>query len=206
MKSLKRSLRGFTLIELLVVISIIAILASLAVPAVSNALVRGQLTQTLNNARQLHMATQIMSTDTSTAGDGWSWTTSNGVAQQSLNAFAQALVDGRYLTAQDLRKIFTAPGVTVPQVTGTNLTVSANNVAFKIMQTSDSTPSDQVFVITKNWNSLATGLDANASPYGDKGFVLFRKGGDGGIFSRPQDAKSTSIIGTNESALSYYLQ
>ena len=53
MKPLHRSLRGFTLIELLVVISIIAILASLALPAITGALSRGQMTQTLSNMKHL---------------------------------------------------------------------------------------------------------------------------------------------------------
>ena len=54
---------GFTLIELLVVIAIIAILAALAVPQISAALVKGQLVQTLSNARQIQIATLRMTTD-----------------------------------------------------------------------------------------------------------------------------------------------
>ena len=73
MKTLRHSLRAFTLIELLVVISIIAILASLAIPAVTGALTRGQLTQTLNNARQLQLATQTMALDSFTTGEGPGW-------------------------------------------------------------------------------------------------------------------------------------
>lgn len=191
MKNLPNSLRAFTLIELLVVISIIAILASLAIPAVSNALVRGQMTQTLNNARQLHLATQTMSIDTTTAGDGVAWTYSNTTVL-TVPTFSDALTGGKYLTGPDLKKIYSAPGVTVTDSTN----FQAANIAFKIMQTQENSPSDQVFVITKNWNSTAGGLSSSA-PYADKGFILFRKGGDGGIFTRPQDAKSTNIIGTN---------
>lgn len=191
MKQSTKSLHAFTLIELLVVISIIAILASLAIPAVSNALVRGQMTQTLNNARQLHLATQTMSIETTTIGDGVSWTYSNSTLL-NVGSFSTALLEGKYLTGPDLRKIYAAPGVTVSD---TNF--QANTIAFKIMQTQESSPSDQVFVITKNWTSIGTGLSSNA-PYADKGFIMFRKGGDGGVFSRPQDAKSTNIIGTNQ--------
>jgi prepilin-type N-terminal cleavage/methylation domain-containing protein len=192
MKNLKRSLQAFTLIELLVVISIIAILASLAVPAVSSALVRGQMTQTLNNARQLTLATQTMSIDTTTAGSGTSWTVgTNG--NLDVPGFTAELIGGKYLTAQDLRKIFAAPGVII-----NNTNFTAANIAFAIMETSESSASDQPFVITKNWVNGA--LTTNA-PYGDKGFVVFRKGGDGGVYNRPTDVTNANVVGTNYAQL-----
>lgn len=199
MKSIRRPLQAFTLIELLVVISIIAILASLAIPAVSNSLVRGQMTQTMNNARQLHMATQTMSIDTTTAGNGVSWTYSSN-APLSVEGFSQALLDGRYLTIQDLRKLYAAPGVVVSD---TNFT--ATNIAFKIFAVQESSPADLPFLVTRNWDGLEEGLGSNA-PYADKGFVLFRKGGDGAIFTRPTDATNTNVFGTNTSYLSEPLE
>ena len=183
---------AFTLIELLVVISIIAILASLAIPAVSSALTRGQMTQTLNNARQLTLATQTMSIDTTTAGSV-SWTTGTNNQPLTVSTFSQALTDGKYLTGSDLQKIYAAPGVVV-----NNTNFAANNIAFSIMATTESTPSDQPFVITRNWQAGA--LTTNA-PYGDKGFIVFRKGGDGGTYSRPTDAQSPTVVGTNYAQL-----
>lgn len=53
----------FTIIELLVVISIIALLASLLIPALSTAKARTQLTQCLSNLKQIHNASLLYAMD-----------------------------------------------------------------------------------------------------------------------------------------------
>lgn len=55
--------QGFTLIELLVVITIIAILASLAVPTFSKIQERGNITKAISNCRQVITALRIYSSD-----------------------------------------------------------------------------------------------------------------------------------------------
>ena len=70
----KKTAGAFTLIELLVVISIIAVLAALAVPALTNALTKGQMTGTMNNARQLYLAGFQMATDGAANSDpNYAW-------------------------------------------------------------------------------------------------------------------------------------
>jgi prepilin-type N-terminal cleavage/methylation domain-containing protein len=198
-----RKTSAFTLVELLIVISIIGILATLAVPAVNNALVTGQMTQTLNNGRQLQVLTQQMSLDNFTAGEGIQWTadTSNGQTNGiSLATYFSALTtNNAYLSPQELKKLLTAPGKTPGGTGGTGTpsvnTFSSSNIAFKFFVVSDSSPTDQPFVVTANWSGGAgNGTLTADSPYGKKGFVLYKKGGDGGIFKSVQMASSPNIF------------
>lgn len=56
-------MRAFTLIELVVVIAVIAILASIALPVFSSVQEKAQITQDLNNLRQIGIATQTYMND-----------------------------------------------------------------------------------------------------------------------------------------------
>ena len=199
---LARKASAFTLIELLVVISIIGILATIAIPAINKALVSGQMTGTLANARSLQTATTMMSLDTASSGEGLSWTsqpdsTGNQTAV-SLSTFLTALTSNNYLTVPELRKLLTAPGV-APQ--GNNFT--SGNIAFNFFQVDSNSPSDQPFVVTANMDAPKSPLNPKKSPYGNKGFVYFTKGGDGGAKTRPSDATSTNIFPSSDATNTY---
>jgi len=200
MKSLRRSLQAFTLIELLVVISIIAILASLAIPAVTGALSRGQMTQTLSNMKQLHQIAYTMSMDATTTGDtniGWP----GDLPNKTWAGWITNAVPG-YLATNDMAKLLSAPGITVPATA--TLSSLAPGVAtdgravvlYLVGQTNGNTTVLFSSANFTNSSSGGTALTANSLPYGDKGFIIFRKGGDGSVLQARQVGSTfTNVIG-----------
>lgn len=195
---MKRS-SGFTLIELLVVISIIAILASLALPAITGALARGQMTQTLSNMKQLHLVSQQMALDATTTGDtnvGWP----GDMTPQSWANWSTNVVAG-YMTTNDFLKMVSAPGITPPlNTTPSGLTPGTKSgraiVLYPVSETNDSS---FVLFSSANFTNTAGGGTrpaATALPYGEKGFIVFRKGGDGAILQARQTGQNfTNVIG-----------
>jgi prepilin-type N-terminal cleavage/methylation domain-containing protein len=205
---------AFTLIEMLVVIAIIATIAAFALPAITGALTRGQLTQAVSNARQVHLATFSMATDGTQTGDakyGWpgdlAASTDTNVQITSVPQFVQRLVDNDYLKPGDL-KVFTASGISPwngtyqppsnPNTPGSlSPAFTTTNCAYKIYKVKDSDGSNAIFVATKNFtysDAAATAISATTQPFGDKGFVIFHKGGDG-TFYKKQQATQKSILG-----------
>jgi prepilin-type N-terminal cleavage/methylation domain-containing protein len=96
--------RAFTLIELLVVISIIALLAGIALPVYQTALMSGQQTSALQNARQVGMALRTYAGDQ--GGEYISGTNSYGEAIQSSNDAFRSLIP----TYLDNEQVFVVPG------------------------------------------------------------------------------------------------
>ncbi|CAN5594304.1 hypothetical protein BH18VER1_BH18VER1_04660 [soil metagenome] len=196
---IKKSSAAFTLIELLVVISIIAILAALAVPALTSALTKGQMTGTMNNARQLYLAGFQMATDGATNSDpNYSWPGDQATPPSNLAAYCTMLVKNDYLKSGDLQKILNAPGATCTvTTTGTGDTTAVSlsgNSALKVYLVQDVNPSNTIFAATSNF-VYNTALSPTAVPYGDKGFVVMRKGGDAGTFKKNQALAATGTTG-----------
>lgn len=197
MKSLKRSLRAFTLIELLVVISIIAVLASLALPAITSALARGQMTQTLSNMKQLHLVAQTMALDATTSGDtniGWP----GDLPDKTWAGWVSNAVPA-YIKTNDIVKLLGAPGIVPNAATAVSALAAGTNGgrAVILYQVAETNNSAAVLFSSSNFTNTASGqatLATTALPYGDKGFIVFRKGGDGAVLQARQST-NTNIIG-----------
>lgn len=195
MKLIKR-LTAFTLIELLVVISIIAILASLALPAITGALARGQMSQSLSNMKQLHLVAQQIALDGQTAGDtNLAWP-GELPGTRSWSAWATIVTNG-YMTSADLAKMCSAPSVTANSntIAGSSTTLGVNRAVI-LYGVTDTNDSAAILFTTSNFTNIATPVApvAAAKPYGTKGFVVFRKGGDGSVLQNNQ-ATNTNFVG-----------
>lgn len=150
-KSLRSKLAAFTLIELLVVISIIAVLASLALPAITGALVKGQITQTTSNYRQLYILTQNANLDIQGAGGA-------GAFPGDTNNWQGALVP-TYCSQATFSNLLSVKGL------------PANTLVYPVNANSDTMA---VFLSTAN--ITGTGVSSN-SPYSTKGASVVTFGG-----------------------------
>jgi len=188
-----RSQSAFTLIEMLVVISIIAILAAFAVPALTSALAKGQMTGTLNNSRQLYLAAQQMALDGAANSDAtltWPGNAQNA-ATLTLAQYLTTLVQGDYLKVGDVQKLLTAPGAspTVGYTTAGSPPVTTitgpipGTLAFKFFKVTESDSGNTIFAESSNY-TYNTALTSAGTPYGDKGFIVQRKGGDASVLRK----------------------
>ena len=73
-----------------------------------------------------------------------------------------------------------------------------NETAMRAYAVTDDSPSNAVLLTSSNFTNTPTGgeaLNPSAKPFGNKGFVLFRKGGDGGVYL-PKQIGQTNLIGS----------
>jgi prepilin-type N-terminal cleavage/methylation domain-containing protein len=144
----RNSSAAFTLIELLVVISIIAVLAGIAVPVYSSVQERGAQTKDLSNAKQIALACKLYATDNDGKYPDKDGTVDPPVplAAGSKSNQAFALLIPNYLPTEKLFYLGkSAWSPTVPDENTTNpgdrCEVSTNNFAYEMGMTETSNPS-----------------------------------------------------------------
>jgi prepilin-type N-terminal cleavage/methylation domain-containing protein len=203
---------AFTLIELLVVIAIIAILAALAVPALTSALAKAQMTGTMNNERQLYLAQFQMANDGAATGDADSAYPGDYPAGTfaGLEDYVNKLVGKGYLKGADVAKLFSAPScnltctVSAGPPESVAFTSGAGTGALKVHPVKDADPSNTIFCTSRNYIYDTAPIVPTSVPYGQKGFIVMHKGGDGAVFKAGQaDTGGWSSPQTFESNVGY---
>lgn len=184
--------RGLTWIEVLVAFAICGLVVIFTLPKVITVYGQGsQHLKTLSNMKQLHLATQAMVVDGVLKGDpALNWPGDTG---GSFSHWARALVENQYLSSNDLCKLLSAPGIVVPFHT----IPTDNTNGILVYAVREDSPTNTVFLTSANFTNTPTGgnaPDRSAKPFGNKGFVIFRKGGDGVILQSRQ-AGNTNLIG-----------
>lgn len=177
--------------EQLVILLVLIVLAIAVTPLAHKYLVADHISQPLSNMKQLHLATRQMALDGITTGNtlyGWPGDTGGTFSNWTSN-----LISGGYLSKRDLCKLLSAPGVSISP----NDDLLQNHTAILLYTVRESTDGSGVFFTSANFINTPTGgiLDPKAKSYGNKGFVVFRKGGDGATF-QPHQVDQTNLIGS----------
>jgi len=175
------------IVGLFVVISLIGILLALYMPAITAGPVKGRMTQTLSNMKQLHLATQTMSLDNETTSESPIRWTCTGTTPLTFQQWSNALVPS-YLNESDFKKLFAATEERAFwfERRFTN--------AITVFAVSENDRADTLLLATKNWQGIGN-PNLDDSQYAKSGFIVFRKGGDGAILLKNQ-AASTNLIGS----------
>ena len=121
----------------------------------------------------------------------------------SLQQYTTKLVQGDYLKAGDIQKILSAPGATCTATAdnSTGAVTLGGKSALKVYKIKETDSTNTVFAVTANY-TYNTALVATDAPYGDKGFVVQRKGGDASVLKKNnatvvtgQESSFQSVVG-----------
>ncbi len=185
-----RNQAGITWVEVIVCVVVVLVLWSLTISAVPNGISKSPLTGCLSNMKQLHLTCEQMARDGITTGDktlGWPGT------YATWGAWVTNVVPG-YLSTNDFCKILSAQGVIVPL----GKLPRMNETAMRVYAVTNNSPANAVLLTSANFTNTPTGgepLNPSAKPFGNKGFVVFKKGGDGSVY-RPSQVGQTNLIGS----------
>jgi type II secretory pathway pseudopilin PulG len=177
---------GFSTTELVVVVVLVGVILVLAWPALNSAVAKRDLTRTMNNGRELYLAAFRMATDGAAKSDAaLAWP--GDYPASSLAEYCGKLVERDYAKAADLQRMLSAPGASCTvTMSGSPATATlTGKSALKIYKVKSADPSNTIFAASSNY-VYDTELNPSAVPFGDRGFVIVRKGGDAGVYKNTQ--------------------
>ena len=176
---------GFTLIEMLVVIAIIALLAAILVPTVTNALENANRTRALSNGRGIYQAIFAAHLETINFPlDPPVWPSQASAGDTNSTVYFTRLMDPDEEVLSPDFGLFAASGV--PAARELTSFAAANNTWIVVDEAKNSSPSQLPFLITRNLEGTALedtsdDVDASGIPYEDKALVVVRVGGGGEV-------------------------
>jgi hypothetical protein len=124
----------------------------------------------------------------------------------TVTQYCSRLVANDYLKPGDVQKLLNGPGTNaaVTAVAGppAGVTLAGNTPALKIFRVKDSDSSNVVFIESNNYKYDTTLDGVTTNPFGSKGFIVQRKGGDASILRKNnavvaagQDAVFQGVVG-----------
>ena len=129
-----------------------------------------------------------------TTGDtNWAWL-GDLPNINDVQTYANHLVTNDFMKAADAVKVFNGGGLPRGTFENNSVTISSSNSPFNFYRVKDVDANVTVFITSRNY-SYNSPLDASTKPFGDAGFMVMRKGGDGAIFRKTQ-ATDTNLVGS----------
>jgi len=164
----------------------VAALLLLAWPALKNALVKRDLTRTMNNGRELYLASFRMATDGAARADS-SRAWPGDYPANSLAEYCNKLIQNDYVKPADLQRLLSAPGAEcAATMSGPPATLMlSGKTALKLYKVKKSDPSNTIFAASSNY-FYDMPLEPKTVPFGEAGFVIIRKSGDAGVYKKGQ--------------------
>lgn len=177
---------GFTLVELLVVIAIIALLVSIVFPAISNALLKGRVTTTSVNGRNIHQSIIAKSVSDVYFSAESPFPAGNRFATST--RYFEYLVTGNVMNVS--WSFFAPPGVkaaktqTEFQTSSGNETADGGRNGWAVVNDAENLPETAPFLFTKNLGPSYTILQTptietafSEQPFLNRGFAFVTRGG-----------------------------